>query len=347
MPQVRNYLNMIEEPYVEPEGDIEELQDAYLEINPVKRNKSSQFSYKSSQPIAHYSQTHPLSGRHKASEQQEATPINKRDDSDTPNSRDRGFSFRKNSLKFCRRLSKSMLGLMSSTENQQSERIFTIFGKMIETQVSTQRIAITDRTKFSAVHKKIMTRIWTAYKNIFSNYKNNKICLVTFEEWQLVFSEKGFSKEFQACSKGGRDLASLISFRDLLDQELFINFYQKMLFIVNKALINLATFQELMHDEDFLQRASNIDDFSLMANYSWIYRHYNHSKGKFAVECCARCKICRSSSLPGDYYEKLSAARDKITNVKFQYALLPHLVSNDDEFEDQVMTIYSILLEDS
>lgn len=263
-----------------------------------------------------------------------------------PNPINLSLSFRKNSLKFCRRLSKSVLLALSNNEspipaNQVLQAVF----KLVKTQIATQQLRVRDEDAFVQYHHKLLTKIWGRYKNIFSNYKNNKICLVTFDEWQTVFSAEGFNKELKSVTNGGKELSKLIDFSDKTnDKELFMAYYKSILFAAHRTLINIIIFEELVHDEEFMQKAPNAEDFGLMTNYSWMYRHYNHSKGKFAQECCKRCKICRSSSLPADFAEKLARARVSIQGVKSQCKLLTHINENLGEAEDQIMSMFSALM---
>lgn len=252
-----------------------------------------------------------------------------------------GLSFRKNSLKFCRRLCKSLLSLLLNSENKKTDPIFQVVTKILKTQIMTQRIDVVDKTNLVEYHKKLLGKIWSRYKNIFSNYKNSKICLVTFDEWKLVFSPEGFINEFDMHSNKGQEIAKFLDFRDDLDQQLFVEFYKKIILTTNKVLINFVIFGELVYDKELIDKVSNIEDFALMTNVGWMYKHYNHSKGKFALECCNKCKICRSSSLRPDYLEQLSLARENIADIKTYFALLPQLRENSDEYEEQIMLIFN------
>lgn len=279
-------------------------------------------------------------------EEEIMSPRRKNITENTSKSRDRGLSFRKNSLKFCRRLSKSMLLSLQNEENLLFASIFTIFSKIIDTQIATQKAVIIDINAAAELHRRFLMKIWLQFKNIFSNYKNNKICLVTFREWQLVFSKEGFQDQFDMSANAKREITSAIEFQNPLDYQLFIGFYKNILFTLNKILLNVVIYEELLNDTDFLERNSNAGDFVMLANHPWLYRHYNHCKGKFALECCDRCKVCRATSLPVDYSEQLARIRENIATSKKKYTYLLQFKDNLEEFENQFIMIFSSTLTD-
>ena len=253
------------------------------------------------------------------------------------------LSFRKNSLKFCRRLSKSMIILLHNTDNELHNSVFRVFSQMVKTQACSQRVLIRSTSLFGEMHRAILTKIWSRYRNVFSNYKNNKICLVTFNEWQQVFSIEGFCKEFNSTSTCVKLIKEAVDFKDQNDADAFTDFYRRLLFTLSKLLANMVFYREMMNDHEFTQRTSNAEDFALMINSPRIYKHYNHSKGKFALECCNRCKICRSGSLPSNFTEQLTEARKKMEFAS-KLELLGLLKVGSDKADDEIIALFSTLL---
>ena len=236
-----------------------------------------------------------------------------------------------------------MLVLLASHDNQLHNTVFKTFSNMLETQVCSQKVAIRDEAEFQKMHRVILAKIWGRYRNIFSNYKNNKICLVTFDEWQRVFSTAGFNKEFNSIPSCEKEIVAAIDIKSDVDVTLFTDFYKRLLCTFNKFLINLVFYQEMVNDREFTDKTSNAEDFALMMNSPWIYRHYNHSKGKFAGECCNRCKICRSSGLPTNFSDQLAEARKKM-EIKVKFEKLIHLNEGSQEIEEQIISAFSTLL---
>lgn len=257
------------------------------------------------------------------------------------------LSFRKNSLKFCRRLCKHMLLFLQEEANVLLDPIFRLFSKIIETQIITQKIAILDSNASVELHRQVLNNIWGELKNIFSHYKNNKICLVTFAEWQMIFSKDGFGEKFDNASNVAEEMARVYEFQNAIEQQTFIGFYKLCLFSLNRMLMNIVILQEILNDREFLQRNPNAGDFMILSNHPHLYRHYNHCKGKFAVECCGRCKVCRAIALPTDFKEQLAKAREKIAAMKIIYSPLFELKEEAEELQNQIMSIFSDTLVDN
>lgn len=245
---------------------------------------------------------------------------------------------KKGSLKFCRRLCKSIVPLLE--REAFSMRIFAYFGTLMSNFLGHLDAKLMNRDRFNAVSRLIFHRIWKKHRELLACTHNNKICLVTPNEWDSFFGSDGFESALSKDSQGEQEILHLIEFRHELDKQVFKILFAKALFILNVVFINTIIFCEMNKDEKFLKSVPNYEAFAMMVNEPWLCKHFNHAKEKFALECCNKCKICRSGAIPPDFLFRLQKAREKLNGVQNFYARLDQTNILDIN-EEQVIALFT------
>jgi hypothetical protein len=229
---------------------------------------------------------------------------------------------KKDSLKFCRRISKVFLKDFSRSPLK--TKLDNFFAQLVETVCEVTGMGIYDLKLLRCFHLKVFAQAWVNFKDSLSYYKNGKISLVTFNEWIALFSNEGFQK-FLLSSRLLDELPSVIDFNnksDSLSSQSFLHIYQKMLYLLFKTSIQSIIFMRMYDDDNnknIVDVIPNFEHFVCMTLQPSLYKHYNHSKGRFALECCKRCKICMSPTLPVNYYEILIQARASFASATSFY----------------------------
>jgi hypothetical protein len=193
-----------------------------------------------------------------------------------------------------------------------------------------------DTKKLREVNQKVFEQSWINFKDTLSYYKNGKISLVTINEWLTLF--EGYHEFFTRLPEE----LQVISFekRDELSCQTFLRIYRSLLLTQYKVSIQSIIHLGMFNDQSIMEEIPNLEHFACMTLQPSLYRHYNHTKGKFALECCVRCKICMSSTLPADYYETLIQARAQLTRTRIFYASLQSSYSNISEYDIQALFTY-------
>ena len=245
---------------------------------------------------------------------------------------------KKGSLKFCRRLCKIVVPLLE--RESFSTKIFLFFTDLMATLVGHIGASLSNRERFKTVSKVVFHRIWKKHRELLACTHHNKICLVTQAEWDSFFGKEGFIKELEKNTTELKEIVDLIDFRDDLDRNIFQHMFKNSLFILNTVFVNTVIYCDLLKDAKFVEGIPNYESFTLMAIEPWLCKHYNHAKEKFALECCNKCKICRSTTIPADFILRLHQARERLDRVKEFYQALnqPDLIDVTDE---QVYTVFS------
>ena len=195
---------------------------------------------------------------------------------------------------------------------------------------------IYDTKRLREVNQKVFEQSWLNFKDTLSYYKNGKISLVTFNEWLALFSVEGYH-EF--LSRLPDELQDVVSFdkRDQLSCETFLSIYSRLLFLLFKVSIQSIIYMGMYNDQSIMEEIPNLEHFTCMTLQPSLYKHYNHTKGKFALECCKRCKICMSSALPANYYEILTHSRARVSNAKIFYSSIQGTFRSISEYDIQAV----------
>ena len=251
---------------------------------------------------------------------------------------------KKGSLKFCRRLCKSVVPLLE--RDAFSMKVFRYFGTLMATFLGHLDGRFINRERFDIVSKFIFHRIWKKHRELLACTHNNKICLVTQTEWDSFFGSEGFLYELEKAAGELGEVLDLVVFDDDVNREIFKCLFKKSMFLLNVVFINSIIYCDLSKDEKFLKKVPNYETFSLIVLEPWLCKHYNHAKEKFALECCNRCKICRSGSVPPDFLYRLQRTRIKLEEVKDFYQRLgqTNIVDMTEEQVNEIFTFWGTQL---
>ena len=154
---------------------------------------------------------------------------------------------------------------------------------------------------------------------------------------------KGFQTEIKALSEDFKELSTYVVAADPVTKEAFMGFYCQLMFAVNQIFIFTVLFEDMERDREFRRKVSNLEDFYTMTVDPSLYKNYNHKRGKFALECCNKCKICRSSSVLADFPYQLQQARQELQSRRAFFRLLRLNVMKVLSFEDS-LTLFKIIL---
>lgn len=248
---------------------------------------------------------------------------------------------KKNSLKFCRRISKELIDQLDyPKDNRPLAALLSFLEKALDNQLTLISGTILDSKEVKGIHFDLIKKVWVRNRGILSEKKNNKLSLVNFDEWERMFSFKGFSESLKRISNNFQVLLEKIEFTTEFEVGLFLGFYPRLLYILNVLILNHTIFVQ-MGERDVCQVIPELENFVIMTREPWLYRHYNHTKAKFALECCASCKICRSSLLPKDFGKRLEIGRERYRSLKALYE--KHMLFSTEE---DISAVFAFLAHD-
>ena len=227
---------------------------------------------------------------------------------------------KKNSLKFCRKLCKIMLKQLNNQDNEFASKSFILLYSIINNLVTLFKGTVLDDERLRVIQRGILINIWKKHREQVCYMKNQKVCLVTPGEWESFFSADKFANHLRTHTNNFKDILFLINLNTIECEQAFILLYCKVFFTLNMLFIHTFLYLEIERDSKFKDKISNFDDFALMALQPWLCRYYNHTRGRFAKECCGKCKICRCYSIPANFLERLGWARLYHQQVKNQYS---------------------------
>lgn len=262
----------------------------------------------------------------------------------------RTSSCKKNSLKFCRRVSKLLLDKINEKEIASSKTLsqfLLFFQSALEQQIDMLSGMILDSQGLHHLHFDHIRKVWERNRNILSEKKNSKLSLVSFEEWETIYGFTGFLERLMISSNNFAQLITKIKLSDESSLKAFIGFYSKLLFSLNVLLLNSIIFIEFPQDKSVKNIIPEIDNFELMTIEPWLYKHYNHTKAKFARECCSTCKICRSSLLPQNFKDRLDKARSRYQIMKKIFQAAFFTTGNIQEINNIEVAIFPFLVYDT
>lgn len=232
---------------------------------------------------------------------------------------------RKSCLRFCRKLIKFM-GIFQKTSD--FDKILDYSFTTIQDTLRLLPIKIVNETYFKQLQKELHQAIWKSFKKSTGS-ANPKICLITFTEWDSVFSYAGFCEKLRVLSGDYKLIEKCVEYQSKTEFQLLIGFFIRIQYIAYMILINTVIMQEMLPFYRYQKSEWILDNCMLLANFSNLYVHYNHVMGKFATECCGKCKVCRSTTLPMDFGSRLENGRRYIREMKVLYAGFIYKKDND------------------
>lgn len=214
----------------------------------------------------------------------------------------------KDCLTFCRKLSGIMLSQLSSKFNVCSE-IIRLNAKAIGSLLRLLDLEEVEPIELEKLQTDILYQSWTQFKDLMTYRKNKKICIVKQEYWDLIFDKSVAIEEYQ------KIFAKIIGSEEktyasrLLKDTNFCVILSRMLYASNKLMALISILKDSTEKGASLRDLSTIDNFVILMLYPQHFKHYNHRGGKFALECCDKCKICGSKTVPKDFLLLLNDSR--------------------------------------
>lgn len=223
----------------------------------------------------------------------------------------------KDCLKFCRKVARFVPEQLL-LKKELIREIINLNATVLASFLNPLDLRVVDSSRLEDIQIEILLKLWTSFKAVLSYKKNKKICIVKQEYWDLIFEKKTATNvlkdHIEEFSKTWKDL----EVRNLLKSAAFSEILSRMLFCTNKTIILTLILRDASSKALYIRNLRTIDSFLLMVIYPGFFQYYNNRSGKFAVECCGKCKICRSKAVPMDFLEQLGYARLQVELVMSQ-----------------------------
>lgn len=222
-------------------------------------------------------------------------------------------SHSRDSLKFGRRVAKIFTEHLCLAKHESFATPFLKASSKVLNSILAAVYGPNDSCQISSdvlirIQSLILQKVWEEFKALLSYHKNKKICIVKAEYWDVVFCRKTFGKNarkvFESLNHVGTSL-KLIS-----QDEGVLGCFSDILFSINKLMVLLFTLKDSTVDGGlYLRKLPILDNLILLVMDSKLFEYYNHRSGKFANECCGKCKVCRSRSVPEDLADMVEKAK--------------------------------------
>ena len=216
----------------------------------------------------------------------------------------------KDSLKFSRRISKIMVKHLKSLDTSICG-FLGVSAKVVNTVVTALSLDEIDSKILIQDQAFILRLIWSKFKDRLSYKKNNKICVVKSEYWENVFSLKTFTVH---AKEAITELKESHTKQVLVRNEFILNCFCEILFSLSRLMVLALVLKDNTEEGGrFLRDIETIDQLLVLVMNPGLYECYNHRSGKFALECCGKCKVCRSKAIPSNFEALLNEARAKLS----------------------------------
>lgn len=242
----------------------------------------------------------------------------------------------KECLKFSRRLVKTMLKQFSA-ETSFTKSFLKVSAQVLNSILAVFGLEEIDTRSLVKDQMVIIKSVWEDLKNCLSYHKNKKICIVKAEYWANLFSLKIFTENTQEAIKklDGSQLQQI-----LVRYETIFNSFSQILFAVNQ----LMTLTFILRDGSekggqFMRSIETLENLLVLMIDGSLFEFYNHRSGKFASECCGRCKICQAKSVPWNFQTLLLEARRKLNSI---VNIIPYICPSDIRFVDEQQLMYAL-----
>lgn len=215
----------------------------------------------------------------------------------------------KDCLKFCRKISRVLIKIIKPRESPAKELIE--YNSMImHCILGFLDIKDIEKQLLDELQYDCLLEAWTRFKDFMSYSKNKKICIVKSEHWNLIFAKKPSMEYFKTIVKElAQRYDNQIVVATILRDPIFLETFTRMLYSANYML----TFVCIMKDNSprgiDLRNLQTLNNFIVLMLQPELFPYYNNKRGKFALECCGKCKVCCSRELPKDFLQLLNEAR--------------------------------------
>jgi len=218
-------------------------------------------------------------------------------------------------LKFSRKLANLMIHhLQQKTEIMMKFLLFS--GKVANIIYLLLGLKPPDLDEVAALQMECLERLWGNYKETMSYSKNKKICIVKAEDWGRLYSKPDFTEGIKEILRITPSKFSTLDLPLMSQFETIVEFFSSVLFYTNLIFSFLMIIKDPSDKGAYLRELKTINNFLVMMLSSDLYKNYNHRSGKFAIECCGKCKVCRSKHIPPSFQLQLERGRTKIELMK-------------------------------
>ena len=234
----------------------------------------------------------------------------------------------KDSLKFCRKIS----ALVTNHLEIKSKFCYDLLKFNADVAVCLLYLydfKNIDLSQIISLEIECLLRLWGKLKDVLTYRKNKKICIVKKEHWDLVFDKTEAVNALKKILVGFADSWYQPVGKVILNDDGFCDAFARTLYCCNRVLSMVLALKDCSETGHSLRKLETIDNFVVLMLFPHHYPHYNHRGGKFAVECCSKCKICCSKNIPERFIEQLTEARleatSLITNIDHYFGLYENM----------------------
>ena len=215
---------------------------------------------------------------------------------------------KKDCLKFCRSLSYIVIRHLIE-KSKFIQRILRLNAEALETLIPLLDLTTVSLDELEYLQSQALLKLWSDFKELLSYHKNKKICVVKQEYWDLVFDKKTCVEACQKIFCGLKETTKSSAIKILLEDETFSTILARLLYCTSKIIALIATLRDSSERGMSIRNLETVDNFIILMIYPSYFGLYNHRAGKFALECCDKCKICCGKKVPRDFLNSLGSSR--------------------------------------
>ena len=245
-------------------------------------------------------------------------------------------NYSKHCLKFCRKLSTTLLEHIKSKSNLFTSSI-NFCAEISKTIFRSYQLPEPNSAEFAALLTDFFADTWSKFKAQMSYSHNKGICIVKSEDWGCIFDKNIMIKNFQSFVDSLEIQESNKVLKEFGNCGL-VDSLGRILYHCSMILVLTVILKDSDPKAKYLRTLDKIDNFLTLAITPAIYKNYNHRSAKFALECCGKCKVCCSKTISPDFEKELERARKKKDMIKsFIEVTIPNI---RELTSDQVASLY-------
>lgn len=246
-------------------------------------------------------------------------------------------NYSKDCLKFCRKIASTALEQLSA-QNECTKAMINLNSSIIANLIANLNLNNLDTAQINELQANCLRELWLDFKDNLSYSKNKKICIVKQEYWNIIFEKSTSRKHLvRICNTISKaDIQENV--RIALKEPVFVEIFTQLLYGMNRMLVLTTILRDPTEKGEFLRSLETIHNFLVLGLLPEYYQFYNHRSGQFALECCGKCKICKSKALPVDFLEVLTKSR-KQTDVLISRINQLFINFGNDDFQLATMLL--------
>ena len=223
-------------------------------------------------------------------------------------------NYSKQCLKFCRRISNVFLKYILRDEGIAHE-VFKLNAGVLKNFATALSLPAPSTYELIKIQIETLQRLWGKFRDHLAFSKNKKISIVQQEYWDLIFSKEASIKHLREDIKTLSGLWRTNEGRQLLQEDTVNELLARMMYCSSKMLVMYLILEDPFEKKSFSEGLEKMENFILLGLYPGFFKYYNHKSGKFALECCGKCKVCCSKLLPPNFLIELNSARRGLSFV--------------------------------